>query len=148
MAPDLERFRDAQRGGVHEQALSELRAGRKRSHWIWYVLPQLEGLGRSGTSRTYAIRGRAEAESYLADELLRGRLAEIVAAMEEQLVGNAAKLEVLMGGELDATKAVSSLTLFEAVAEPGSPLHTCCTSVLDAAASQGFARCAFTLARL
>ncbi|MBQ9828005.1 MAG: DUF1810 family protein, partial [Lachnospiraceae bacterium] len=70
---DLSRFLNAQ-ARDYEQALSEIRAGRKRSHWIWYIFPQLDGLGYSGTARYYAIKDRAEAEAYMEDPVLSGRL--------------------------------------------------------------------------
>ncbi|MGM0586368.1 MAG: DUF1810 family protein, partial [Pseudomonadota bacterium] len=66
---DLARFVEAQEG-VHERALAELRAGAKRTHWMWFVFPQLEGLGRSPTAQRYAIRGQAEARAYLAHPVL------------------------------------------------------------------------------
>ena len=86
MAYDLQRFKDAQERD-YQQALAEIRAGRKRSHWIWYVFPQLQGLGRSPMCARYGIRGMGEAEAYLADETLRGRLVEISRALLE-LDGN------------------------------------------------------------
>ena len=92
----LSRFHDAQSGGVHEAALRELRSGRKRSHWTWFVLPQLEGLWRSGTARTYGLRGCAEARAYLEDPVLRARLEDIVEAIREQVAAGA-PLVALMG---------------------------------------------------
>ena len=111
------RFLDAQNTGVpsaYERALAELRAGRKRSHWIWFVLPQLQGLGRSAMAQRYGLEGLAEARAYLADQLLRQRLEEVIAVIHHQLQQPDQSLERLMGGGLDATKTISSLTLFEA----------------------------------
>ena len=71
---DLDRFVDAQEG-IYEQALAELRAGRKRSHWMWFVFPQIAGLGRSPTAQRYAISGLEEAQAYLAHPLLGPRRA-------------------------------------------------------------------------
>lgn len=152
MQPDLSRFHDAQAGGAHERALAELRAGRKRGHWIWYVLPQLEGLGRSGTARLYGLRGVEEARAYVADPILRARLLEVVEALRAHVAGQGARgaressLVRVMAGELDAMKAVSSLTLFEGIGDP--ELAAACTAVLDAAEVQGLPRCEFTQARL
>jgi uncharacterized protein (DUF1810 family) len=111
----LQRFVDAQRD-VHAQALAELRAGRKRGHWIWYVLPQLRGLGRSALSQEYGIAGAAEATAYLAHPLLGPRLHECVQALLEHADRPAAS----MLGELDALKLQSCLTLFASVSAPDS----------------------------
>src|SRR5437764_13543999 len=114
----LERFHEAQagRGAGYDTALAEIRAGGKRSHWIWYVFPQIEGLGRSSMARDYAIRDLGEACAYLRDPILRARYEKIVAAVSEQLV-RGIRLEHLMRGRTDALKLVSSLTLFRAAAE-------------------------------
>jgi uncharacterized protein (DUF1810 family) len=111
---DLRRFVDAQ-GGAYGEALEELRAGRKRGHWIWFVFPQVEGLGMSAMSRRYAIRSLDEARAYLAHPLLGTRLHECVTA----LLGadpSLTALEIL--GGIDAIKVRSSMTLF-ARADPG-----------------------------
>ena len=116
-AGDLHRFRIAQNDGnpsAIDQALAELRTGCKRSHWIWFVLPQLAGLGYSEMAQRYGIAGLDEARAYLADPLLRQRLEAVISVIEEQLNQPAQDLELLMGSELDAAKTVSSLTLFEA----------------------------------
>jgi uncharacterized protein (DUF1810 family) len=106
---DLERFVSAQdRGGTFEQALSELRAGRKTSHWMWFVFPQVAGLGQSPLSRTYAISGLAEAKAYLKHPVLGGRLrqaAGVVLAVPDS------SAEQVFGG-IDAQKLRSSMTLF------------------------------------
>lgn len=114
---DVSRFSRAQGAGVgsaYERALAELRAGRKRSHWIWFVLPQLQGLGRSAMAQRYGLDGLTEARAYLADPLLSQRLEQVIAMIAEQLQQNGTSLETLMGGHLDAAKTISSLTLFEA----------------------------------
>jgi uncharacterized protein (DUF1810 family) len=114
----LRRFELAQEhGGTYERAIAELRAGRKRSHWMWFVFPQLAGLGSSATSREYAIGSLAQARAYLADPLLGGRLRECARALCE-LEGLSA--EQVLGG-VDALKLRSSMTLF-ARADPGEEL--------------------------
>ena len=156
----LERFREAQddeHAGM-EAALGELRQGHKRGHWIWYVFPQLAGLGVSETSRRFGIRGRDEAEAYLRDPILRDRLMGAVDVVVEQLCRlQPPRLEQLMGSRIDAQKLVSSLTLFEVVAadlharerdEAHAQLAEQAGEVLAVAESQGYERCAFTLQRL
>ena len=78
---NLQRFIDAQAGGVYEQALSEIRAGEKRSHWMWFIFPQSAELGRSPTARFYGLSGEEEARVYLAHPLLGPRYGESVAAV-------------------------------------------------------------------
>src|SRR6266566_6150729 len=114
----LERFHEAQasRSAGYDTALAEIRAGGKRSHWIWYIFPQIEGLGRSPTARAYALRDLAEACAYLRDPILGACYEEIVAAVSEQLT-HGIRVEDLMGSQIDALKLVSSLTLFRAAAE-------------------------------
>jgi len=111
--PDLIRFVDAQ-GPVHDRALMELTAGRKRTHWMWFVLPQLAGLGSSEMARRYAIQDLAQARRYLADPVLGARLREAVRVMNGQPAGRSA-LEIL--GSPDDMKFRSCLTLFRAAAE-------------------------------
>jgi uncharacterized protein (DUF1810 family) len=152
----LERFLTAQSSGESGfvTALSELRAGRKRSHWIWYIFPQLAGLGHSSTARLYAVRDFAEASEYLAHPLLRTRLEEVTAAVGEQLDRHVPLVD-LLGSEIDAIKIVSSLTLFEHVAAKRIEFDTSlrsflqsCTRILASVERQGFARCAHTLTAL
>src|SRR2546423_14224091 len=114
----LERFHEAQANSWagYDRALAEIRAGGKRSHWIWYIVPQIEGLGRSSTARAYALRDLAEACAYLRDPLLRMRYEEIAGAVSEQL-DRRVSLENLMASRTDALKLVSSLTLFRAAAK-------------------------------
>jgi len=108
---DLDRFLTAQ-DGDYARALAELRAGRKETHWIWYVLPQLRGLGTSSYATRYGIASAAEARAYLAHPVLGTRLRECVAAMNG-LVDRSAE-DVL--GKVDAAKFRSCLTLFGHVA--------------------------------
>jgi len=106
----LTRFHDAQRG-VWEGALAELRAGTKRGHWMWFVLPQIAGLGRSGTARYYAIADLTEARAYLADPVLGPRLIRAADA----LLAAPGSAETILG-PIDAVKLRSCATLFEAAA--------------------------------
>jgi len=105
---DLARFVQAQEG-CHDEALAEIRAGRKRTHWSWFVLPQVAGLGSSAMSQRYAISGLAEARAYLAHPVLGARLRECVAAMNAH-GGHRSAQAVL--GDIDALKFRSCLTLF------------------------------------
>jgi uncharacterized protein (DUF1810 family) len=98
---------------VYAQALSELRRGRKESHWMWFIFPQLEGLGRSPTARFYGIDGRNEATAYLRHPLLGPRLLECM----EALLAHPERSAEQIFGSVDAMKFRSSMTLFEAVAE-------------------------------
>ena len=107
MRHDLDRFVSAQEP-VFDRALSELRAGCKESHWMWFVFPQLAGLGRSDTARLYAISGRDEARAYLDHPVLGKRLEEAVAVINALPGRNAA---AVFGG-IDVVKLRSSLTLF------------------------------------
>lgn len=114
---DLERFVDAQSGGTHACAIAELRSGRKRSHWMWFVFPQLQGLGYSATARRYGMSGVAEARAYLAHPLLGARLLECAHALEALDAGASA---AGVFGATDTMKLRSSLTLFAHAAGPGS----------------------------
>ncbi|WP_313313119.1 DUF1810 domain-containing protein [Pulveribacter sp.] len=107
----LERFVQAQ-ARDYAQALAELRAGHKRTHWIWYVLPQLRGLGRSSTAQFYGLADRAEARAYAAHPLLGPRLVQCVQA----LLAYPQRTAQQMLGEVDAMKLRSCLTLFAEVA--------------------------------
>ena len=112
MADDnLQRFLDAQRG-EYEQALAEVRSGRKYSHWIWYIFPQLKGLGVSYNSQYYGLSGKEEAEAYLAHPVLGERLREITSAFLQ--LENKTAQEVF--GSLDAMKVLSCMTLFNEAA--------------------------------
>ena len=112
----LDRFVSAQQRD-YAQALAELVAGRKRTHWIWYVLPQLRGLGHSPMAREYGIAGRTEAKAYLAHSVLGPRLLECVQA----ILAHADRSAVEILGDVDAMKFRSCLTLFAEVA-PAEPL--------------------------
>ncbi len=153
----LKRFHEAQASqwAGYATALAEIHKGRKRSHWIWYVLPQLDGLGRSSTTRSYALRDLDEACAYLRDPLLGKRYEEITAAVAEQLA-NGGSVENLMGGSTDARKLVSSLTLFHAAASRLAQgdaesnftrLEQHCDSILHRSAAQGYPACEFTIER-
>jgi uncharacterized protein (DUF1810 family) len=155
---DLTRFRTAQDqpGSGFESALREMQAGSKQGHWIWYVFPQLSGLGRSSVSRAYGIDGLAEAEAYLRDSELRSRLMAVTAAARDHL-SNGASVETLMGSSTDALKLVSSLTLFGHAAKQlhGSDglaaygaLARAAAEVLNRAERQGYGPCQYTLSRL
>lgn len=153
---DIGRFLDAQAHGEYEAALAEIVAGRKRGHWIWYVFPQIAGLGMSHMSQVYAIRDRGEAEEFLRQPVLSERLLEIANAAAAHLRQRLA-LSTLMGSSIDAAKLVSSMTLFAEVARtlPDSGrnttamgIHDAAEAILAAAASQGYAPCQHTLARL
>jgi len=152
----LERFHEAQakRWAGYDTALAEIRAGGKRSHWIWYIFPQIGGLGRSSTARAYAIEDLAEACAYLRDPILRERYEEIVAAVSEQLV-RGIRFEDLMGGRTDALKLVSSLTLFRAAAEQlarsdptFASLAQRLAALLGQTGGQGYPACDFTIGRI
>lgn len=116
----LERFVDAQRP-VYETVRAELRSGRKRSHWMWYIFPQIAGLGRSETARHYALSGIEEAQAYLAHPLLGQRLEECCRI----LAGIEGRTASAIFGYPDDLKLHSSLTLF-AQAAPEQPLFVAC----------------------
>ena len=112
----LDRFLDAQRGD-YAAALAEVRRGRKTSHWMWYIFPQIAGLGQSSTARYYSIRDLEEAREYYAHPVLGQRLREISGALLE--LRGSDPLAVF--GGIDSMKLKSSMTLF-AVAAPDDPL--------------------------
>ncbi len=152
----LARFHDAQasRSVGYDTALAEMRRGHKTSHWVWYVFPQLAGLGLSSTARAYALGNLAEALAYLRDPVLRMRYEEITNVVSNQLAGGRS-LDDLMGSSIDALKLVSSLT-FSVSPPKASPakgpifdaLAQRCDSILQQTASQGYPQCAQTLARI
>ena len=119
---DLGRFERAQRG-TYAAAVEELRAGRKRSHWMWFVFPQIAGLGRSATAREFAISSLDEARAYLAHPVLGPRLRECAGILAG--LGGRSADEVL--GPIDAMKLRSSMTLFLRAA-PDEPVFA---QVLD-----------------
>ena len=115
---NLERFIDAQRDD-YETALAEMRAGRKRSHWMWYIFPQIEGLGFSAMSQRYAIRSAAEARAYLEHPVLGERLRICI----EALVSFEGRSVEQIFGFPDDRKLRSCATLFGAVSPAGSAFH-------------------------
>jgi uncharacterized protein (DUF1810 family) len=112
----LDRFVAAQEH-VYDRALAELKQGRKQGHWMWFVFPQIAGLGRSPTALFYAIASAEGARAYLAYAPLGARLIECTGAM---LANRDRSAEAILG-PVDATKLRSSMTLFDAVAGPGAP---------------------------
>lgn len=117
-AGDLQRFIDAQRP-LYDRVLDELRAGQKRTHWMWFVFPQIEGLGHSAMAQTYAIASRDEAAVYLRHPLLGGRLEECTALVN----AIADKSAHGIFGSPDDLKFRSSMTLFAQVAKGHSLFH-------------------------
>jgi uncharacterized protein (DUF1810 family) len=116
----LQRFVDAQDDGdTYQAALRELRDGRKRSHWMWFIFPQIAGLGQSPTSRRYAISSLDEARAYVEHPVLGPRLEECARALLERPGANARDI---FGG-IDAMKLRSSITLFHR-AYPDNPLFS------------------------
>lgn len=152
---DVDRFRQAQDAphAGYAAALRELQAGEKTGHWIWYVFPQLAGLGRSSTAVYYGLAGVEEAAAYLRDRVLGERLVTAAAAVQAHLTGPSGRpvpLAKLMGSEIDALKLVSSMTLFGHVAKTLGPaaMAAHAEAILAAAAAQGYPRCAYTEAQL
>jgi uncharacterized protein (DUF1810 family) len=119
---DLDRFVAAQ-APVYDQVLEELRRGRKTTHWMWFVFPQIAGLGQSTTSRRFAITSLDEARAYLAHPVLGGRLRECAGLV----LASATPTVELFFGPIDAMKIRSSMTLFHRAA-PDEPLFA---QVLD-----------------
>jgi uncharacterized protein (DUF1810 family) len=126
---DLQRFVDAQHS-VIDEVLLELRASRKRSHWMWFIFPQIEGLGFSPMAQTYAIRSRAEAVAYLKHPILGDRLRECV-----RLVIAASRPITEVFGHPDDLKFRSCVTLFAAAAPDegvfSEALNACCDGRAD-----------------
>ena len=114
----LERFVAAQHS-TYEAALHELKRGEKRSHWIWYIFPQVVGLGSSSMAERYGIKSRQEAHAYLNHPVLGARLVECAEALLQ--VANKTAEEVM--GYPDYLKLRSSMTLFAALSAPDSPFH-------------------------
>ena len=156
----LDRFKAAQDSphAGFQAALDEIRSGAKTGHWIWYVFPQLAGLGTSALSQTFGLDGEEETMEFLRDRDLRSRLLVIASAVAEQIrTRRAPSLRALMGSDVDVRKLVSSLTLFRHVAtkldevehQPEyRSLVSAADEVLAAAASEGYPACAYTLGRL
>lgn len=114
-AHNLSRFEEAQRG-AYESALREITNGRKTTHWMWFIFPQIAGLGQSTMSRKYGIAGLGEARAYMADPLLGPRLEECAEAL---LAVDGRTIREIMGTP-DDVKLRSCATLFAAVTPPGS----------------------------
>lgn len=112
---DLRRFLSAQEG-VYEKALSELKGGQKQTHWMWFIFPQLDGLGYSPTAKRYSIKGLEEARQYLEHPVLGKRLRECTEAVLALKGGSVSEIF----GYPDDLKFASSMTLFEKAAGPGS----------------------------
>ena len=148
----------ADRSSGLASALSEMAQGEKRTHWIWYIFPQIAGLGHSGMARRFALSGLGEARQYLRDGVLRAGLITLTRAVAEKLEEQI-PLRLLMGGGIDALKLVSSLTLFDSAVdhELGGKDIACdyrrdlgvlaalFPQILAIADIQGFPRCRFTL---
>jgi uncharacterized protein (DUF1810 family) len=143
---DLARFREGCTRDL-DRTLAEINVGRKRSHWMWFIFPQVAGLGFSSTSAHYAIRDRAEAEAFLADPVLGPGYRRLVDAVWRQVIGSDATIRVLFGRP-DDQKLVSSLTLFGGIAsslgDDWAPTTTQVTELLDRAEVQGLGRCSTT----
>ena len=112
---NLNRFTKAQEG-VYDRAMAELNAGYKRTHWMWFIFPQIDGLGHSSISRRYAIKGIEEARAYLKHPLLGARLSDCA----EAVLGIEGRSAAEMFGFPDDLKLRSSMTLFAAVSRQGS----------------------------
>lgn len=118
-ADKLGRFVEAQqKGGSYLKALEELRAGEKTGHWIWWVFPQLKGLGTSHNSTYYGLTDEDEAAAYLAHPLLGARYRECASVVHEHLCQGGVEPLTLMGSEIDVVKLRSSLKLFLEIAPP------------------------------
>jgi len=155
----LQRFRDAQDAdhAGFASALAELRSGGKEGHWIWYVFPQIEGLGTSRMTEVFALDEDGAAE-FLRDGELRARLLTITGVVADQLRSDrGTSLRSLMGSDIDAKKLVSSMTLFAHVArrlheadglDAYAAMADVADDVLAMAAVQGYPPCAHTLRRL
>ncbi len=113
---DLDRFVNAQ-ADIHEQALDEIRGGRKTSHWMWFIFPQYDGLGSSSTARHYAIKSLDEARAYLVHPTLGPRLVECA----EAALGVHGRSAHAIFGSPDDLKLKSCATLFAGITPPGSP---------------------------
>lgn len=148
----LGRFHEAQDDstGGYRQAFSEIQSGRKKSHWIWYIFPQLEHLGQSPSAKLYGIADFNEACDYLKDPILFKRYFELVKLTEEKLENT--PLANLMGGYPDDLKFISSLTLFQSASKYLSSkekdfqreyndLYETCARVFEQIAQQGYTPC-------
>ncbi|MEO6018936.1 MAG: DUF1810 domain-containing protein [Knoellia sp.] len=124
----LSRFVEAQNAtGTYAAALAELRRGRKTTHWMWFIFPQISGLGRSEMAQRYAVADLAEAHAYLADPVLGQRLRQCCEVLAELTVSDA---QSVFGG-IDAVKLRSSMTLFALAAEDDDLSRSLCMRVLE-----------------
>lgn len=145
---DLARFLDGYRASF-DQALAEIRHGRKRTHWMWFIFPQIDGLGSSPTAVHYAIHSRAEADAFLTDPMLGTGYRQIVDAVWTNVVIDRVTIRHLFGSP-DDHKLVSSLTLFAGVAddlddaEHWTRFVEQANGILDEAGEQRLPRCAVT----
>lgn len=145
MTADLSRFVDGYRHDF-ERALDEIEAGRKRSHWMWYIFPQVSGLGISAMSQRYAIESVEEAHAFLTHPVLGSGYRQLVAAVWHQVVEGDLSIHALFGSP-DDSKLVSSLTLFAGVARSDPELGSFADraqEILGAAFAEGLAPCAVT----
>ncbi|BEP95494.1 DUF1810 domain-containing protein [Acidovorax sp. A79] len=126
LSPVLDRFLQAQ-DPVWPRVIAELRAGKKRTHWMWFVFPQIKGLGHSDVAQRYAIQSLAEAQAYLAHPVLAGRLRECCQILLG--LGTCSALDVF--GTPDDLKLRSSMTLFGEVSAPGSVFHAMLQKYFD-----------------
>jgi uncharacterized protein (DUF1810 family) len=153
---DLDRFVHAQDAGAYAQAIAELAAGAKRSHWIWFIFPQLAGLGSSSMAETYSLQGVEEANAYLQHPVLRERLLAAMNAVRSSACAEASadkhstSLRRLMGSQIDALKLVSSMTLFSEVGRrmKDDEVASAADEILQVAGREGFSACVFTRAHL
>ena len=144
MSVDLTRFVHAQDfGGTYAQALAELNAGAKRSHWIWFVFPQLAGLGSSPMAEMYGLQGVEEATAYLQHPVLRGRLLSAMNVVRARPV----PLPRLMGSSIDVVKLMSSMTLFREIGKRvnDEEIAAAADEILQAGKRDGYPACDFTL---
>jgi uncharacterized protein (DUF1810 family) len=142
---DLERFHDGYRRHF-DDALAEINGGRKRSHWMWFIFPQVGGLGTSPTAVHYAIHDRAEADAFVQHPVLGPGYRALVDAVWRQVIGGGVSLRELFGRP-DDHKLVSSLTLFAGVAsqlDEWAPTVAQANEILDQAEIQGVPRCVIT----
>jgi uncharacterized protein (DUF1810 family) len=142
---DIERFHDGYRRRF-DDALAEINGGRKRSHWMWFIFPQVAGLGTSPTAVHDAIRDRAEADAFVRDPVLGPGYRALVDAVWRQVIGGGVSLRKLFGRP-DDQKLVSSLSLFAGAAgqlDDWAPTVAQAKEILEQAETQGLPRCATT----
>jgi uncharacterized protein (DUF1810 family) len=133
--------------GTYDDALAEMRAGKKKTHWIWYIFPILAGLRASSTAARFALKGPDAAVEYLQHPVLRQRLTDVVRAVHGHVVTEGKSLMDLMSDPVDAKKVVSCCTLFAPIAAAANEkeLAAMCKDIVDVAVNQqGFAPCELT----